>query len=306
MYFYFFPNRDYAVGAVSGILASCIAVTLSHPIESVKVRMQTAQHIGEPTLLGRVTKLLWRPYYGIGPHLLQYMLLNSVRFGSFNAAQGYLQRRAGQRQLWLSEVLAAGLFSGGCIAATLHPLFVVKTHQQVNRLSTLEATKRLWHGEGLPGFFRAFVSGFVRFPLALGIFFVSYEAMKRGPVWPTWQDRQLKLPDVFTTGGSKDTSGAAVQLRNSVYGATAGVLCWTSVFPLDVVQSRVMGEAVYGAGRQYTGVVACARQLYNTEGVAGFTRGYSAVLMRAGPVNAVLFPAMDVLKPLIEEKLPEG
>lgn len=222
------------------------------------------------------------------------MLLNSVRFGSFNAAQGYLQRRAGQRQLWLSEVLAAGLFSGGCIAATLHPLFVVKTHQQVNRLSTLEATTRLWHGEGLPGFFRAFVSGFVRFPLALGIFFVSYEAMKRGPVWPR-QD-----------SGSKDTSGAAVQLRNSVYGAMAGVLCWTSVFPLDVVQSRVMGEAVYGAGRQYTGVVACARQLYNTEGVAGFTRGYSAVLMRAGPVNAVLFPAVDVLKPLIEEKLPEG
>ena len=68
-------------------------------------------------------------------------------------------------------------------------------------------------------------------------------------------------------GGSKDTSGAAVQLRNStlaatayasrivlifcregrdeiggvkviwagrgVYGAMAGVLCWTSVFPLD-------------------------------------------------------------------------
>lgn len=52
--------------------------------------------------------------------------------------------------------------------------------------------------------------------------------------------------------------------------------------------------------------VACARQLYNAEGVAGFTRGYSAVLMRAGPVNAVLFPAVDVLKPLIEEKLPEG
>lgn len=30
-----------------------------------------------------------------------------------------------------NQVLAAGLFSGGCIAATLHPLFVVKTHQQV-------------------------------------------------------------------------------------------------------------------------------------------------------------------------------
>jgi len=295
MYFYFFPNRDYAVGAVSGILASCAAVLLSHPIESVKVRMQTAQHVGEPTLLGRFSKLLWRPYYGIGPHLLQYMLLNSVRFGSFNAAQGYLQRRAGQRQLWLSEVLAAGCFSGACIAASLHPLFVVKTHQQVNRLSTLEATQRLWHGEGLQGFFRAFVSGFVRFPLALGVFFVTYEAMKRGPVWPAWDS------------GPKDKgSGAAVQLRNSVYGAMAGVLCWTAVFPLDVVQSRVMGEAVYGGGRKYTGVVNCARQLYSQEGISGFTRGYSAVLMRAGPVNAVLFPAVDILKPLIEESLPES
>lgn len=276
MYYCFFPNRDYAVGALSGIFASCVAVLLSHPIESVKVRMQTAQHLSEPTAFRRLAKLLWRPYYGIGPHLLQYMLLNSVRFGSFNAAQGYLQRRAGDRQLSLSEILAAGTFSGACIAATLHPLFVVKTHQQVNRLSTIEAMQRLWHGEGLPGFFRAFVSGFVRFPVALGVFFVTYEAMKRTPL--------------FTTG---------------IYGATAGVLCWTSVFPLDVVQSRVMGEAIYGQGRQYTGVVSCTRQLFNTEGFAGFTRGYSAVLMRAGPVNAVLFPTVDMLKPLIEENLPK-
>ncbi|CAE7825984.1 Slc25a29 [Symbiodinium sp. CCMP2592] len=293
MYLWVFPNRDYAVGAISGVVASCAAVGLSHPIEAVKVRMQTAQHL-EPgaasTSLGRLAGLLQRPYYGVGPHLVQYMLLNSVRFGSYQAAQGYLQRRAGERPLWLSEIFGAGAFSGFCVAALLHPLFVVKTHQQVNRLSTPQAAKRLWQGEGPKGLFRTFFAGFARFPLALGVFFSSYEAMKRSSsLWP------------FDRLGSEV---AAVQLRNSVYGAIAGVFCWTSVFPLDVVQSRVMGEAAYGADRKYTGVVACARELYRVEGLKAFVRGYSAVLMRAGPVNAVLFPAVDFLKPVVDKSLP--
>lgn len=309
MYLYIFPSRDYAVGSVSGVLASFVAVLSAHPIESVKVRMQTAQHLQSDAsgqgFVGGLRALLRNPYAGVGPHLLQYALLNSVRFGSYAYAQAYFQRQAEQRRRaeesdgsWarpLGEAFACGAFSGLCVAASLHPLFVVKTHQQVNRLGVLEAASKLWQGEGLQGLYRTYLAGFVRFPFALGVFFSSYEALKRFVVFPASSEK------------TEVQQGAVSNYaQRAAFGAIAGMLCWTSVFPLDVVQSRVIGEAKYGPARQYPGAISAFRTLYRQEGLSAFSRGYSAVLIRAGPVNAVLLPVNDALKPLAERLLPQA
>lgn len=284
MYLLVFPNRDYAVGAVSGVMAATVAVFFAHPIEAVKVRIQSEQPGSSPAgfTWHRLVQLLRRPYSGIGPHLLQYSALNFIRFGSFAAAKAYFERQHAEgapgsqvAPLPLHELFQCGAFSGLCIAAVLHPLWVVKTHQQANRISIAEALCRLWQGEGVRGFFRGYASGFVRFPIALGVFFTSYEALKR--------------PEVLGRAGS---------------GAVAGALCWTSIFPLDVVQSRMMGEATYGNGRIYTSAFTGFARIYRQEGLLGFTRGYSAVLLRSGPVNAVLLPVSDAVQPLAERLLP--
>jgi len=246
--------------------------------------------------------LLHKPYYGIGPHFIQYSILNFVRFGSYAAAKGFFSRRHPHdekpHQLLLSEIFASGAFSGVCIAATLHPLFVIKTHQQINRLNPREAVLQLWNGEGIRGLYRTFLAGFVRFPLALGVFFSAYEALKRPELWSG--SAASHADDTSATTPSP--LSAALGLVSS--GAIAGVACWTSVYPLDVVQSRVIGEAQYGSVRKYTGVVSCFRSLYCEEGLRAFTRGYSAVLVRSGPVNAILLPVNDVINPFVERYLP--
>jgi len=240
--------------------------------------------------------LVHRPYYGIGPHFIQYAALNSIRFGSYNAATSFMSRRHSadpqNAQLPLSDIFACGAFSGVCIAATLHPLFVVKTHQQNNRLGTREAALRLWQGEGLRGLFRTYLAGFARFPFALGVFFTSYEALKR-------------CASDVTVGAEPSEAQDSFRMVNWMgAGAIAGILCWTSVYPLDVVQSRVIGQASYGVDRTYSGVLSCFAKLYRQEGLRAFTRGYSAVLLRSGPVNAVLLPVSDCAKPLAERLLP--
>lgn len=307
MYFGIFPSRDYVVGAASGVLASTAAVLVMHPIESVKVRMQSAQAVPDGvSQWRRLAALIHRPYYGIGPHFIQYSVLNFIRFGSYAAAKGFFSRRSGQgndgkpRQLLLPEVFACGAFSGVCIAAVLHPLFVVKTHQQINRLSPHEAVMKLWHGEGIRGLFRTYLAGFVRFPLALGVFFSAYEALKHPELWSgVGNDVTQKVSK------SEPPSFQFSKVLGLVSsGAIAGVACWTSVYPLDVVQSRVIGEAHYGLGRKYDGALSCFRTLYREEGIRAFTRGYSAVLMRSGPVNAILLPVNDAITPFVERCLP--
>ena len=89
-------------------------------------------------------------------------------------------------------------------------------------------------------------------------------------------------------------------------GAIGGITYWTSVYPLDMVQSRVIGEAQFGAAHSYPGVLSCFSQLYREEGLRAFTRGYSAVLVRSGPVNAVLLPVNDAMAPMADWLLPKA
>lgn len=314
MYLWVFPNRDYAVGAVAGTVASGVAVFLAHPIESVKVRMQSGHRGGaaSSTSWERFRGLFRRPYCGIGPHFLQYSALNSIRFGSYAAAKGFFERRhaseEGFTQLPISEIFACGMISGTCIAALLHPLFVVKTHQQINRIGILAAVQALWRGEGVRGLFRGYVSGFVRFPIALGVFFAAYEALKRAldsrPLRQTTPVMQGETTAAHDSAVPAAMPSVATWLGRSGSGAVAGVLTWTSIYPLDVVQSRMMGEAVFGQGRTYRSALASFWHIYCTEGLSSFGRGYSAVLLRSGPVNAVLFPVNDAIQPVVNQLFP--
>lgn len=302
MYLLVFPNRDYAVGAVSGVIASVAAILVAHPIDSVKVRLQR----GESGTIGegwgrRSAALLRRPYAGIGAHLLQYSALNFIRFGSFSALHAYFERQhahSGRGGLLpLLEVFWCGAFSGGCIAVLLHPLWVLKTYQQAQRVGVLEAASLMWEKEGIRGAFRGYLSGFVRFPLALGVFFTSYDALKR--LESSHSHGAEPRTDV-PSGWSADASRA---LRYAGCGACAGVLCWTSIYPLDVVQSRMMGEAATSP-RTYRSALGSFARVYREEGLRSFTRGYSAVLLRSGPVNAILLPVNDAAHPIADRLLP--
>mmetsp|Transcript_49090 Transcript_49090/g.116854 ORF Transcript_49090/g.116854 Transcript_49090/m.116854 type:complete len:310 (+) Transcript_49090:136-1065(+) len=309
MYLIIFPNRDYAVGAVTGVAASVVALIFGHPVESIKVRLQSGE-VGRTSsegMLSGAARLMNRPYAGFGAHLVQYSILNSVRFGSYSAAIGFFRRRAEEsgespnRTPSLTEVFLAGSFSGCCMAAAAHPFWVVKTHQQANRLSPQEAMSRLWHGEGLRGLFRGYVSSFVRFPVALAVMFTAYEALGRAV-----SDAKSTTATASVEGDSRTALQSPLRwLGKPLIGAVSGVLCWTSIYPLDVVQSRMLGEARYGQDRLYPSALQAFREVHREGGWKAFTRGYSAVLLRAGPVNAVLLPVNEGLHPLIQQALPQ-
>ena len=83
-------------------------------------------------------------------------------------------------------------------------------------------------------------------------------------------------------------------------GGLAGVVTWASVFPLDVVKTRVqtqilgIGEnaALLGSGDAATiqkrlGSIEIARNAYRNEGMGVFFRGLGVCSVRAFIVNAV-------------------
>jgi len=88
--------------------------------------------------------------------------------------------------------------------------------------------------------------------------------------------------------------------RRVAAGALAGCTAWSSIYPVDVLRSRIMA----GAGRG--GVVAAeAVRLYRSGGARAFYRGIGATLLRAGPVAGVLLPVNDLALEALSRRYAE-
>ncbi|CAG8658322.1 9118_t:CDS:1, partial [Paraglomus occultum] len=78
-----------------------------------------------------------------------------------------------------------------------------------------------------------------------------------------------------------------------LFGALAGYAMWTSVYPVDVLKSKLQTDGFTLETKKYNGVIDCARKTYRIEGVKGFFRGFGTCILRAGPVNAATFVAFE-------------
>jgi len=83
----------------------------------------------------------------------------------------------------------------------------------------------------------------------------------------------------------------------------AGCFCWATIYPADVVRSKMLAyEARFPNETNAPNCSDTFRQIYNTEGVAGFTRGISLTILRAGPVAATVLPIFDYTFSYLEQR----
>jgi solute carrier family 25 (mitochondrial carnitine/acylcarnitine transporter), member 20/29 len=79
-------------------------------------------------------------------------------------------------------------------------------------------------------------------------------------------------------------------------GGLGGLLYWLSVYPIDVIKSAIMTDALEPSKRKHAGYLAAARWLYGEAGVRAFFRGFGVCLMRAIPANGAIFLTVTELK----------
>lgn len=113
-----------------------------------------------------------------------------------------------------------------------------------------------------------------------GIYFWVYEGMKR-------------LLDV-------NADNAAWKLL--VAGGMAGTVSWTSIYPIDVVKSRLQMQYQKSnenmgilLDRPYTSIKDCVVRSYKAEGISVFFRGLWPTIIRGFPVNAITFYCYEIV-----------
>ncbi|KAJ7380098.1 hypothetical protein OS493_010808 [Desmophyllum pertusum] len=280
--------RNFFAGGFGGVCC----VTVGHPFDTIKVRLQTAPipKPGEVPLFKGTLDCLAKTVRNEGLSGLYKGMFTPVAFSTpFNAIQFWALAMAKRMQLsdphgipTNFQNFTSGMFAGACAAVLVCPAERIKCLLQVQQGSggerkykgPLNCAKQLYMEKGIRSVYRGLCATFVRDVPGMGIFFSGYE----------WVLNKLMLE-------AKGCREHLNPLRVVIAGGTTGILCWSFILPADVLKSRVQ---IAPEGTYPRGIRDAFRQLIKEEGVASLYKGVIPVMIRAFPANAGCFLGYEI------------
>ncbi|XP_075154842.1 mitochondrial ornithine transporter 1 [Haematobia irritans] len=299
------PDRKLLQGVIdftAGSLGGAAQVYVSQPLDTVKVKQQSFPQLYKNMIdcfvkTYRTDGIFRGLYAGSIPAVIANVAENSVLFAAYGGCQKVVAY--GMNIEEVKDMPVVGHAFAGFLAAffstfTLCPTELVKCklqalremqqHNPTNAKNNLpitpwKLTKHIMATEGVPGFFRGLTSTFVREMPGYFFFFGGYEGTRE----------LLKKP-----GQTKEEIGA---LKTMFAGAVGGVTLWVSIFPADVIKSRIQ---VNNLKRSMTSV---GLEIARKEGVLALYNGLLPSVLRTIPATATLFLVYEYTKKTLNELL---
>lgn len=172
------------------------------------------------------------------------------------------------------------------------------------------AFKSIYKEEGITGFYRGLTASYLGAAESM-IQFALYQQLKAGYL-------HVKYPDVSVTEGGLATASTTTAgysslppkgmtpaqaraahrfggLEAVVLGAGAKLVAAASVYPQEVIRTRMREQRESGSNARYRGVAHCLVRVAREEGMAGLYGGMPAHLIRVVPNAAVLFLVVETM-----------
>eukprot|EP00249_Psilotum_nudum_P019060 c27081_g1_i1 orf=1005-2006(+) len=191
-------------------------------------------------------------------------------------------------------LLGAALFSG--VSATLYPVVVLKTRQQVS-VSSIPSVKlglNILRREGVSGLYRGFGTSLLGTIPARALYMSALEITKSnvGVI-----AMQIGIPEP----GAAAVANAAAGLSASV----AAQMVWT---PVDVVSQRLMVQNKDGgpSSTHYRGGLDAFRTILKSDGFRGLYRGFGISIVTYAPSNALWWASYCLTQRTIWRSLGYG
>lgn len=284
-----------------------VAITLVHPIDVVKSRMQFAGELGQTRQKLGVAGWLRSTYQQEGLRSLYRGLpaayglqfsVTATRFGTYSFAKSHLPSDFSQNPL--SRFALAGV-SGGFGAVAGNPFFAIKTRMQVYSTSkqlqvgTQHAPVGLWRAlvdigrhEGWRGYFRgldAFMPRVVFYGAAqLASYDTCQHQLRQWTTGPAWLVENGFPQHVFC-------------------GVVAALCSVTMIQPFDFIAVRMQNQPVDPVTRRgalYLSPLDCAAKSIRAEGLASLFKGYPANFLRFGPYTVCIFVLVEQFRALFK------
>ncbi|CRG86002.1 Mitochondrial substrate carrier family protein L [Talaromyces islandicus] len=298
------PKRDYK-GFVAGVFSGVAKLSVGHPFDTIKVRLQTsknAQFKGPlDCVLQTVRKEGLRGFYkGATPPLVGWMIMDSVMLGSLTL----------YRRLLLENVFSnprvreaipfakgtnpntlpsfghgiAGILAGCTVSFIAAPVEHVKARLQIQYAADkkqrmysgpIDCSKKILRSHGISGLFRGLCA-----TLLFRSFFFFW--------WGSY--------DVISRIMREKTSLSAPAINFWAGGISAQIF-WITSYPSDVVKNRLMTDPLGGAHgdgeRRFRRWKDAALAVGREGGWKGYWRGFLPCFLRAFPANAMALVAFE-------------
>jgi len=275
-------SADFWAGYISG----AAGILIGNPLDLIKVRLQAGTRslttTPAPSYRSQFSsaRSLIR---GATAPILGYGALNALLFVTYNRTSDLLNMNGPglPPNLWTTWI--AGAIGGLATWVVSTPTELVKCRAQISSSATGASswgiTKEILRTEGVKGLYFGGVVTALRDSIGYGFYFWSYELSTK------------LMVSKMKERGSKGEEAAKVLLC----GGLAGIVTWASIFPLDVIKTRVQTQVFgsestlllgNGAQRRRMGAIEVARNAYRTEGPRVFFRGLAVCSIRAFIVNA--------------------
>ncbi|KXG53195.1 Mitochondrial carrier protein [Penicillium griseofulvum] len=280
----------------AGYISGAVGIIIGNPLDVIKVRLQ-AGHSHADTSTANLSRFekAGSLVRGAAAPILGYGALNAILFVAYNRSLTALDGSVtdptnpvgvSPYKIWLAG--AAGGLASWTISS---PTEFIKCRAQLDRrpdVSSWAVAKDIFRTRGWRGLYFGGGITSARDSIGYGFYFWSYELCKR-----------------FMT--SDDDSSHQTAMKILLCGGIAGVVTWGSVFPLDMIKTRLQAQTITDLSprtesqsllrpqRETLSSFQIAKETYRVEGIKAFYRGFWVCSVRAFIVNAVQWAAYEWL-----------
>ncbi|VDM39947.1 unnamed protein product [Toxocara canis] len=308
---YFAHNhlKDGIIDLTAGTIGGIANVYSAQPLDTVKVKMQTFPELYKSAVscfkdtfrLDGIKGL----YAGTVPALVASVAENAVLFTAYGCCQkvvGLLSGRSNVKDMSPFENACSGSLAAVFAALVLCPTELVKCrlqsqremHPNKHRLSfaiqspgylllisrtPMSICREMYRTQGVRSFFVGMTPTLAREVPGYFFFFGAYEVC-----------RYYLTPH----GKTKDEIGV---LRTATSGGVGGMALWASIFPADVVKSRMQ---IAGTGRFSEMFIS----ILKNEGIRALYKGLAPTLLRTCIASGCLFVSYEYSKKLLTSLFP--
>jgi len=263
-------SADFWAGYISG----AAGILIGNPLDLIKVRLQAGTPIA--TTPSSYTSQFSSPgslIRGATAPILGYGALNAVLFMTYNRTNNFLNTNPSglPPNLWTTWI--AGAVGGLATWVVSTPTELVKCRAQMSSsastISSWGITKNIIRLEGIRGLYFGGAVTALRDTVGYGFYFWSYELGTK------------LMESKFETETETQSAGQEA-VKVLLCGGLAGVVTGASIFPLEVIKTRVQTQALISRHategdsllvnppRRRQGAVEVARNTCRAEGVSVF------------------------------------
>lgn len=274
-------------------MANKAQVLSGQPFDTTKVRLQSAPEGTYTGTIDVVKKLVKNEgfkgfYKGTMTPLVGVGACVSIQFGVNEFMKRHFMsanmKKGHDPVLTDGQFYMSGMAAGMANAILACPIEHIRIRLQTQTTGPalykgpIDCIRQISAASGLPGLFRGMGPTLLREGHGMGAYFYTFEALVK---------RDMASNNIER----KDIPG----WRLCLYGAGAGYAMWFTVYPIDVIKSKLQTDKLKPSQQVYSGSLDCAKKILATQGVQGFFRGFLPTILRAAPVNACTFFTFELV-----------